>query len=256
MRDGAENMDAGGVNPAAMIAPGDAARGAAAWAVMKRGIRSPASLFSTRKTSAENAMEAEEDTTDGIDYLWRALFWCAFLPVLAVNVVFAVMAVIIPFIRFNDEQPTAIIAAAPMWLGFALIAAWLSGFALRGGLRLAGVAADSKAHGAGDAPWIIAAGAFAMTIWLLGFVPSGYEFIRRLGVSFTLMRPMMSFTLFGGLGFILFHIVMAVRAHLRQSGETSVVALVLGAGGFALAWFLAGVVPMIFTLALMIDKFD
>lgn len=238
-------MTEGSMNsaPATLYEPADLARGAAAWRKLKAGLKSPASFVAS-----------PDSEQDGIDLMWMTLVWCAVVPVLAVNGVLALLAGMLSFVRFNDEQPMAILAATPMWLGFSIIAAWLGGYLLRGGLKLGGAKTDNISDK--DIVWTIAAGAFAMPIWVFGLAPSLFELVRRMGAPMALLNPllMIVFLVCGALG--LRHIFMVLYAWLKERDDASLPALLLGGGGFALAWFAAGIFPMIFILAFFIDKFD
>ncbi len=233
--------------------PADLARGAAAWRALKAGLKSPASFIATPETSEEAAPGSGDI---GIERMWNTLVWCAVVPVLAVNAVLAMMSVMFSFVRFSDEQPMAILAATPMWLGFALIAGWLGGHVLRGGLRHGGAATKGDTSALNDIGWAMSAGAFVMPIWVLGFAPSLLELVHRMGVPLNVVELLMLIFFIAGAALALRHIFLCLWAYLKEQGETSLTPLVLGGGGFALVWFVIGVIPMLFALVLMIDKFD
>lgn len=242
-----------GLNDAArpsIYEPADLVRGAAAWRELKSGLKSPASFIATPQTS-EDAAPGSGD--NGVERMWNTLVWCAVVPVLAVNAVLAMMSAMLSFVRFSDEQPMAILAATPMWLGFALIAAWLGGHALRTGLRLGGTAVKGDAN---DIGWVISIGVFIMPIWALGFVPSLLELVHRMGIPLNVVEFLMMIVFIAGAALALRHIFLCLRAWLKEQGETSLTPLIIGGGGFALVWFIAGVIPMVLALALFIDKFD
>ena len=229
--------------PATLYGPADLAAGARAWRALKAGLKSPASFIA-----------AEGSDEDGIDRMWTTLVWCAVMPVLAVNGVLAFLSGMLSFVRFNDEQPMAILAATPMWLGFSIIAAWLGGYLLRGGLQLGGAKVGDAADK--DIVWTIAAGAFAIPIWVFGLSPSLFELVRRMGVPMALLNPLLMIVFLLGCALALRHIFMVLFAWQKERDDASMASLILGGGGFAIAWFAAGVFPMIFTLAFFIDKFD